>query len=172
MRILKCASVCFMCFILKASAQNKSTDTTARYFIIQASISNLQEVALAKLALQKSPTTAVKDFATKMISDHNNSEMKLLQLVKANGIQIPHEATDTPPEDIVLKNLSPEDFDKLYVHMMVADHASAVQLFQNYSIMGKNESIKDFASQTLPTLKDHLAMITSLNNKISMTGSY
>ncbi len=34
-------------------AQDKSNDTTARYFIIQASIGNLQEVAMGRLAVQQ-----------------------------------------------------------------------------------------------------------------------
>jgi putative membrane protein len=50
--------------------------------------------------------------------------------------------------------------------MMVDDHRAAVQLFQNYAISGKDPQIKAFVRQTLPVLKEHLAMINAIDGKI------
>jgi putative membrane protein len=147
-------------------AQDRSNDTTARYFIIQASIGNLQEIQIAKLALQRSTNSEVKAFANQMIADHGNAQAQLMQLVKNRNFQIPPEATDTPVEDLMLKNLPAKDFDRMYVHMMVPDHRQAVQLFENYALTGKDPDVNAFAKQTLPKLKEHLAAIVDIDNKM------
>jgi TPP-dependent trihydroxycyclohexane-1,2-dione (THcHDO) dehydratase len=51
------------------NAQNKSNDTTARYFIIQASIGNLQEIAIGRLAAEQAVSPEVKAFAQRMVTD-------------------------------------------------------------------------------------------------------
>ena len=102
--------------------QDKSNDTTARYFIIQASIGNQQEIATAKLAEKQATSPEVKAFAQQMIADHGKAEAQLMEIIKTRGFDIPANATDTPVEDMMLKNASPNDFDRLYIHMMVPDH--------------------------------------------------
>jgi putative membrane protein len=146
-----------------ANAQDKSNDTTARYFIIQASIGNLQEIAMARLAAQQAVSPEIKAFANRMVADHSKSQAQLMQLIKAKGIQLPKEATDPPVEDRMLKNTPPKDFDRVYVHMMVPNHRETVQLFGKYALTGKDPDVRAFAEQTLPTLKEHLASITAID---------
>jgi putative membrane protein len=152
---------------MNIKAQDKSNDTTARYFIIQASIGNLQEIQIAKLALQKSMNNEVKAFANRMITDHGNAQAQLMQIVRSRNFQIPAEATDTPVEDLMLKNLPAKDFDRMYVHMMVADHQQAVQLFEKYALTGKDPDVSSLARQTLPVLKEHLNAIVAIENKMN-----
>jgi putative membrane protein len=149
------------------TAQDKSNDTTARYFIIQASIGNLQEVAIGHLAAGKAMSPEVKAFANRMVTDHSKAEAQLMRLIKTRGFQIPPVATDSPVEDMMLKNTDPKDFDRMYVHMMVPDHRSTVQLFEKYALTGKDPDVKAFAQQTLPTLKEHLAAIVAIDNRMS-----
>jgi putative membrane protein len=152
------------CTALKA--QDKSNDTTARYFIIQASIGNLQEVALGRLAAEKAVSPEVKAFAKRMTIDHSKAEAQLIQLIKSRGFQIPREATDPPDEDLMLKNTPAKDFDRVYVHMMVPDHRQTIQLFEKYALTGKDPDVKAFAQQTLPVLKEHLASLTDMDNNM------
>jgi putative membrane protein len=155
--------------MLNGQAQDKSNDTTARYFIIQASIGNLQEIQIAKLAVQRTANSEVKAFANRMIIDHSNAQAQLMQIIKSRNFQIPAEATDIPVEDLMLKNLPAKDFDRMYVHMMVPDHRQTVHLFEDYALTGKDPDVSSFAKQTLPTLKEHLAAIVAIDN--SMNGA-
>lgn len=150
--------------VFSTQAQDKSNDTTARYFIIQASIGNLQEIQIAKLALMRSTNNDVKAFANQMIADHGKAQAQLMQLVRTRNFQIPKEATDTPVDDMMLKNLPAKDFDRMYVHMMVPDHRQAVHLFEVYALTGKDPDVSSFAKQTLPTLKEHLSSIVAIDN--------
>jgi putative membrane protein len=150
-----------------ATAQDKSNDTTARYFIIQASIGNLQEIAMGKLGVEKAVRPDVKAFAQRMVDDHGKAQERLMQLIKARGYQIPREATDTPPENTMLKNTPKDDFDRIYVHMMVPGHRQTVQLFEKYATTGKDPDANAFAKQTLPVLKEHLAAITAIDKNLT-----
>jgi putative membrane protein len=162
-------SILFFILVLSGSVdgQDKSNDTTARYFMIQASIGNLQEIALGKLAEAQAASPAVKAFASQMVADHRQIQAQLMQLIRSSASQLPHEATDTPVEDLMLKNAAAKDFDKLYVHMMVPDHGQTIQLYEKYALTGKDPSVKAFAAQTLPLLKNHLVAITAIDKTMN-----
>ncbi len=146
-----------------AAAQDKSLDTTARYFLIQASIGNVHEAAEGHLAVDHAGAPDVKAFGQRMVTDHNNAEVQLVQVAKASGIALPHEATDPPVPDPMLQKLQGKDFDRMYVHMMVPGHRQTVQLFEKYAVTGKNPAVRAFAQATLPVLKEHLAAIVALD---------
>ena len=148
-----------------ARAQAPDPDTTARHFLIMASIGNLQEAGSGKLAAQKATRTDVKSFGEMMVNDHSDAEQKLLQLAKSGGYQLPAAATETPPPDLNLSKASGDDFDRMFIHAMVSGHRSTVMMFQDYAINGKDPEVKLFAQQMLPTLKAHLAAIKALDEK-------
>ena len=54
------------------------------------------------------------------------------------------------------------EFDKAYAKHMVEDHEKAVKLFENASKNIKDPGLKDFATKTLPTIKEHLEMAKKL----------
>ena len=146
-------------------AQAPDPDTTARHFLIMASIGNLQEAGSGKLAVQKASRPDVKSFGQMMISDHNDAEQKVLQVAKSRGIQLPAAATDTPPPDLNLSKASGDDFDRMYIHAMVSGHRSTVMMFENYAVTGKDPVVKAFAQQMLPALKMHLEAVKALDEK-------
>jgi putative membrane protein len=146
-----------------ATAQDKSNDTTARYFIIQASIGNLQEAAMGQLAAEQAVSPDLRAFGQRMVADHGKAEARLKELIRSKGLQMPQEAIAAPVADPMLKNAPPKDFDRMYVHMMVPDHRQTVQLFEKYALTGKDPDVRAYAQQTLPVLKEHLAAIVAID---------
>jgi len=140
-------------------------DTTAKHFLIVASIGNLQEVSAGQLAVQKGQMAEVKGFGQMMVKDHGDAEQKLLQTAKASGIVLPATATGGIKPDLNLKNAG-DNFDKLYVHAMLSGHRSTVQTFENYAVTGKDPNVKAFAQQMLPKLKQHLTAVKALEEKL------
>lgn len=157
--------VASMLSVKTVEAQTPDPDTTARHFLIMASIGNLQEVSAGKLAVQKAGAPDVKSFGQMMITDHSGGERMLLQLANAQGIQLPAAATATPPGDLSLSKASGDEFDRMYIHSMLSGHRATVTMFQNYAVTGKDPQVRAFARQMLPTLKAHLAAIKSLDEK-------
>src|ERR1700744_3726778 len=141
---------------VQAQIPQPDPDTTARHFLVVASIGNLQEVSAGQQAVQKAKDPGIKSFGRMMVKDHGEAEQKLLQLAKRQGIDLPAAATGGIRPDPALKNAG-DNFDQLYVHAMVSGHRSTVEMFETYATNGKDPAVKAFAQQMLPALKAHLA---------------
>ena len=150
---------------VRAQIPQPDPDTTAKHFLIVASIKNLQEVSAAEQALQKARRPAIRAFAQLMIKDHGQAEQQLLQLAKSQGISFPPAATDGIKADLLLAGAA--NFDSAYVHAMSSGHGNTVQVFENYATTGKDPAVRAWAQQMLPALKMHLEHIKSIEQQLN-----
>lgn len=152
-------------FSLNTVKAQTDQDTTAKHFMTQVGIANLQEITDGTLAAQKASKPEVKAFGQRMVTDHSKAQATLTQLAKSKEYQLPQPATGEVVPDASLTKATGKDFDRMYVHMMAAGHRQTVLLFQTYAVSGKDPDVKAFAAQTLPILKEHLATITAIDNQ-------
>jgi len=143
-----------------ASMSSKSGSNLSlgdKKFVHDAAQGGMAEVELGKLATEKASSDDVKKFGQRMVDDHSKAGDQLKQVASSEGIQLPQglSAKDKATKERLSK-LSGEQFDKAYMADMVKDHTQDVVGFQHESRSGKDPAVKDFASQTLPTLQDHL----------------
>ncbi len=135
-------------------------------FVIKASQGNKAEVELGQLAVDKASSPEVKKLAEHIVKDHSKANQKLNSMVKKKGVSIPENLSE---EALQLKNtlaaLNGAEFDKQYTAVMVDDHQKDIDEFQNESQQGQDKDVKQFAKQSLPTLKRHLSMAQSLASK-------
>lgn len=133
-------------------------------FAKEAAIGGLTEVELGKLAVQKASSDAVKQFGQKMIDDHTKANDQLKQIASKEGLDLP-QALDSKHQARVdkLGKLSGPAFDKAFVKDAVKDHEKDVNEFKNEAQNGSDPNIKQFATNTLPTLEQHLAAAKDLN---------
>jgi putative membrane protein len=61
-----------------------------------------------------------------------------------------------------LAKLQGANFDRAYIRQMVEDHEKAVKLFSQEAQEGQDADLKAFAAETLPTLQEHLKMVSQL----------
>jgi putative membrane protein len=135
-------------------------------FVTQAEEAGEFEIGSSRLAKSKSQNAAVQQFADQMISDHTAAAEKLravahLQGVsgdKANALSSAHQADMDR-----LEKATVGDFDALYLDVQTKAHEDAVSLFKSYAENGDDPQLKQFATQTLPTLESHLEHVRSLN---------
>lgn len=163
--IIVLISLCFVGITAKAQIPQPDPDTTAKHFLIVASISNLQEASAGQLATQMAKKPEVRSFAQRMVKDHGMSEQELLALAKHRHIDLPAAATGGSQPDPMLKNAG-ANFDKMYVHNMISGHNNTVQTFQNYATTGKDPEVKAWAQKILPTLKMHLEHIKAIEQQL------
>jgi putative membrane protein len=149
-----------------AQPEPKLPDTGSD-FVTAASQDGMTEVALGKLALQKSSNPDIKQFATRMVQDHSKADMQLKQIAKKEGIAV------SPKLDAahaaMVKSMSDKsgaDFDSAYTSDMLADHQKAIALFQNEST-DTNQALASFAQSTLPILRQHQQMAQQLSSKMA-----
>ena len=136
-------------------------------FAIMAAQGGMAEVQLGQLAAQKASSADVKAFGQQMVDDHSRANDQLKSVAQGQGMTLP---TSLNAKDQALytklQGLSGANFDKTYVKAMVKDHQEDVKEFQKEGDTGKDPQIKNFASQTLPVLQQHLSKIQSIQSSM------
>lgn len=142
-----------------SAAADEAKNSGDKEFVKKASACGLAEVNLSELAVRFAHDPAVKTFAQHMVAGHTraNQELTLLanqrSIPMAKGMEEKHQKKYDK-----LKEMSGKEFDHAFMEGMVKDHEEAVKLFEHESKDGKDEGIKQWAGQKLPTLKQHLEM--------------
>ncbi len=164
-----------------ADSLNKTKDTTSNVmatggiavdqgdskFATEAATGGMAEVALGKLALEKSTNSQVKDFATMMVNDHGKADAELMTIAKAKNITLPTDVDDMHKKKMDdLSKLTGAAFDKEYVSAMVDGHEKTLKLMQDEAKDGKDSDLKTFASNTAPVVQTHLTMIKKIHDSM------
>jgi putative membrane protein len=137
-----------------AKTRSATGDT---HFAKEAAQGGLAEVKLGQLAQEKGSNDLVKTFGKRMVDDHSKAGEKLKEVASRENITLPSglSVKDQATYDRISK-LNGAAFDRAYARDMVKDHETDVAAFQREVNGGKDDSLKSFASETLPTLQDHL----------------
>lgn len=149
-------------------------DTTAMVnekdgdFAVKAADAGLAEVELGKLAQEKASDQRIKNFAQKMVNDHQKANDELMTIATRHNITLPPVVSkDQADKQRKLREKSGAEFDKEYIDLMVKDHNKVVSLFEDASSDAQNADLKAFASKTLPILKKHHEEATAIRDSIS-----
>ncbi len=136
-------------------------------FVKKAASGGMLEVELGKLAAEKGTMPEVKKFGAMMVKDHTKANEELMKVAKANKMAVPEKMMEKDMKMVAkFKKLKGAEFDKAYVMDMVEDHEMDVKEFMMASKEAKNAELSDFATKTLPTLKEHLKMVKDLSEKV------
>ena len=159
-----------MALMIHAHAQTPPTTTPAttkmssadRSFINKAAQGGMAEVELGKLAAQRASDPQVKQFAQRMVDDHSKANDKLKQVASSKSITLPTDLpSDVKREEDKLNKLSGTQFDKEYMNHMMSDHKKDASLFKS-GAKSKDPDVAQFASETLPTIEQHLQLAQSI----------
>jgi putative membrane protein len=131
-----------------------------RTFAIMTAETDLAEIQMGNLALQKSSSQPVKTIAQKLIDDHTKSSTALKQIAQAKGLPLPAE-TDSKHKAIAtkLEGESGEQFDQDFLAANKADHHRVIAAFKKEAKNGKDTEIQGFAKEFLPAIEEHTKMI-------------
>ncbi|MGH9572032.1 MAG: DUF4142 domain-containing protein [Candidatus Acidiferrales bacterium] len=156
----------------QTTTNTATTSTSDTQFAKEASQANLGEIKLGQLAQQKGTDSSVKDFGKQMETDHQHAQDQLKDAAQKENITLPTalSAKDQATYDRLSK-LSGSQFDKAYAQDMVKNHTTDIAKFKHEANSGKNASIKSFASQTLPTLQQHLNMAKQMSQTVSTSNT-
>jgi putative membrane protein len=134
-----------------------------RNFLMDAAMGGMMEVELGKLATTNGASDAVKQFGQRMVDDHSKANAELMSLATSKGITVPTELDEKHRAHVTkLTVLTGADFDREYSKMMLSDHKKDVSEFEKESTRGADADLKTFATNTLPTLREHLQMANAL----------
>jgi putative membrane protein len=137
-------------------------------FAQDAASGGMAEVKLGQLAQKNGASPTVKQFGQRMETDHSAANEKLKSVASKDGMTIPGSMSQEDQATYNrLSGMSGAEFDKAYAQDMVEDHQKDIAKFKQEASSGQNPDLKNFASETLPTLQEHLQMAQQMQKSVS-----
>jgi putative membrane protein len=159
-------AVAFAAFAAVAAAQN----TTDADFARKAALSGMKEVRVSQHAASSAANADVKQFASRLLQDHTSANEKLKTAAGTMNVQLPADLdAEHRAQAERLTAMTGASLDRGYVDHMVESHRKSVALFETESNSGSG-ALREFATATLPTLREHLRMAEDLQTR-STTGA-
>jgi putative membrane protein len=141
-----------------------------KMFVSRALQSDMAEVQLGQLTLQKSKNEHVKQLAQKMIDDHSLLVDKVKVFAKQIGVEIPNQPSKKDKVTMAkLQELSGSEYDQAYLKELAKDHKKYLSEIQMEGSTGQDEAVKNAASQISQVITQHLQMIDQLANDPKVT---
>lgn len=153
--------------VATATPRPTATPQDDKTFAMNGAQSNMAEIALGRLAVQKTKNADIKKFAQRLIADHSNANTQLKALAAKKAITLP---ADVKPEqketyDRIAK-LSGAEFDREFMTLMVENHTKSATAYQAESSNGTDAELKAFAAKVLPIVQEHLSMARDIQGKL------
>jgi putative membrane protein len=102
-----------------------------------------------------------------MVEDHGQANEQLKQIAEQKGIELPQELPDDAQQlHDELQQKSGAEFDQAYMDEMVSDHEEDVEAFEDYVESAQDPDLRNFAEQTLPTLREHLELARQTQEQV------
>lgn len=149
-----------------AKFDNTKTEDDAE-FVVEAYSSGMAEVKMADLAIATAMNQGVKDFAAKIKAHHTMCNESLQKIANDKGIAYPETLGEKHQKKVNdLADKKGKDFDKEYLNEMISCHKDAIKLFEEETEEGNVADLKNFASEHLPMLKEHLAAAEKMKDSM------
>jgi putative membrane protein len=149
--------------ILTAEAARGTRNTQQIEFLLEALRTSLAEVRMGELATQQSYDQPVRDYGTKLKTDHAAHATELERLLQPIGVTVPTEpSAEALSQLAALQRLSGEEFDAAFVQMMIWTHTEAIEKYGAQTHANPDRALHEFAQRSLPMLREHLAAAESL----------
>jgi putative membrane protein len=128
-----------------------------QHFIMDAAQGNMAEVAIAKVALQKTNNPQLKQFAQMLVQDHTAANEQLRPIAQQAGAQWPGQLNEVHQAMVsALEKKNGTEFDRHFLYGMVADHVKDRLQYRDAIAMTQNAQLKQYAQQTDEKIGQHL----------------
>lgn len=141
--------------------QNNAQSMSPAAFVTQATSGNMLEIQSSQLAMERSRQEQVRRYAERIISDHSNAAGRMKSA--AMGQSIPDNMSKLHIEALEqLRQANDDEFDARYLETQLQTHEDTVLLYEQYAASGEQESLKQYAQQMLPILREHLQSVQAI----------
>ncbi len=141
-------------------------------FIRQAIRGNYTEVALGRLAGSRASNSEVKDFAERMVEDHNSMNKEWVDLAQDNDMKVTVEFGTSGQQAIDrLEKLSGTAFDQAYMSDMIREHEQDLAAFQQMANSASSSQVRQLASSGASTIREHLASAQQVGSRVGVSST-
>lgn len=141
-----------------ALGQAKGSGMTDQQFVDFAAQTDMVEANLGQLAGNVASSDQVKNYGQMLVTDHTNDYHQLSGVAQQANLKLP-DAIDSAHNKAMIdpfQKLKGSAFDRRYAHEMVAGHTKAIAVYKKEAADAKDQALKSYAEQALPTLQKHL----------------
>lgn len=131
----------------------------AATFYKMALASGTGEADLSRHAVKAAQSSEVRNLAQTLVRDHDALNAKLRA---ASGMKEAQPKPEDKAKADAVKSQQGAAFDQAYLGHMAEGHAKSIALYQNASTNASDEKARALATQALPKLREHAAMVTKL----------
>jgi putative membrane protein len=136
-------------------------------FVRMAASSNVMEIRLGQIAQNQASNQAVKQFAQRMVTDHNQMQQQLRSTAASMGQNFTPTMNPQHEQEVSrLQGLNGQEFDRAYMTAMIRGHQQEVNEFQTRSQTARSVQIRNLASSSLPMLQQHLSLAVQVGNQV------
>ena len=140
-----------------ARAQTDGVSDQDKTFLKGQQETNLVEVSLGKVAIERATSEKVRALATTLVSDHQQVSELNRALSSKLGLPIPDQPS--AEQQATAEKIKGQDgaaFDAAYVAAQVEGHTKSVSKAQQEISSGSHPEVKAFATEYLPKAQMHL----------------
>jgi len=142
--------------VKKSDQKMDNADAAAMKQLAQ---TNLNEIDGGKAAAAKAQNPQVKQFAQKMVTDHQQMLTELLTLAKAKGVALPQSGSLKDKAQMkMMERSSGADFDKKYMEEMVKDHEKDAKDTQDLAAKAKDPEFRSAVQKAHAKIQEHLQL--------------
>ena len=149
---------------------NNLTDANIAAIVVGA---NKIDISAGKIALNRSNNIKIREFAQRMVTDHQAVLDSAVKLVTRLGVtpennDLVHALTEqSQKHEANLKTLTGKQFDKTYIDHEVAYHKAVIDVVKTQLIPGAhNSELKETLTSVLPAFDAHLAHCKKIQSNI------
>jgi putative membrane protein len=125
------------------------------------------EVQLAQMAESRASNQQVKDYAKKLVQDHQNLNQQMQSFMSQNSMSMPQPMTAEQQQmKSRLQGLSGSQFDKAFIDGAVEGHQKDVSAVQQHIQTAQDDQVKQLLEKALPVLQQHLQMAKQLQSQL------
>ena len=128
------------------SGKSGSLSAADKKFAENAAKGGMMEVAMGRQAANKAQNNDVKQFGTRMVTDHSKANEELKGIASKKGISL---SSEEPKANFKT--------DKTYMDDMVSDHQKDLAEFQQEAKNGSDPDLKAFAEKGSKMVTSHLS---------------
>jgi len=140
-----------------------------KQYLVGAHQANLAEIDAGQVARLKGTSAAVRDLASKIVTDHLTLDEALIPVANQLGVTLPAEPTDEQKAiQTELDGMTTgAEFDKRWVSTQLSAHTSSMNLGQSEISGGTEPSVIKLAQDAAAVLAVHHTALTKLSTAAS-----
>jgi len=141
-------------------------------FIRQTIRGNYTEVALGRLAGSRATNAEVKDFAKRIVSDHNDMNKEWVDLAQDNDMKVTVEFGPAGQQSIDrLEGLSGAAFDQAYMSEMIREHEQDLAALQRMATSARSSEVRQLSSTGASTVREHLTLAQQVGSQVGVSST-